>query len=305
MISALTGTVTHDNDTWLVDSGASKHMTGYKNYLSTLIERESHQKVKLGDDYKYPIKGVGEASYKLESGKLLKMKDVLYVPSLKKNLLSISGLEKKGFRVAFVDGQVLMWPRGKTIDDVVVIGVEERGLYKLKGSSDQVLVHSTINPCELWHQRFAHLHYRALPTVSKAVIGIPELQAKHEGVCNGCAQGKNVKSPFPSSDSKAKGILDIIHSDVCGPMSATSLSRYVYYVSFIDDFSRKTWIYFLKGKNEVFSKFKEFKALVENLSEKKIKIFRSDNGGEFTGGEFKSFCKEVGIKRGLYTPYNP
>ena len=80
-----------------------------------------------------------------------------------------------------------------------------------------------------------------------------------------------MKSPFPSSDSKAKEILDIIHSDACGPMSATSLSGYVYYVSFIDDFSCKTWIYFLKGKNEVFIKFKEFKALVENLSEKKIK----------------------------------
>ena len=96
-----------------------------------------------------------------------------------------------------------------------------------------------------------------------------------------------------------------MHSDVCGPMTATSLSEYVYYVSFIDDFSHKTWIYFLKGKNEVFSKFKEFKALVENLSEKKIKIFRSDNGGEFTSGEFKAFCKEVGIKRELSTAYNP
>ena len=62
LISALTGTVTHGNDTWLVDSGASKHMTSYKNYLSTLIERESHQKVKLGNDYQYPIKGVGESS---------------------------------------------------------------------------------------------------------------------------------------------------------------------------------------------------------------------------------------------------
>ena len=119
------------------------------------------------------------------------------------------------------------------------------------------------------------------------------------------AQGKNVKSPFPSSDSKAKGILDIVHSDMCGPMTATSLSGYVYYVSFIDDYSRKTWIYFLKGKNEVFSKFKEFKALVENLYEKKIKVFRSDNGGEFTSGEFKTFCSEVGIKRELSTPYNP
>ena len=114
-----------------------------------------------------------------------------------------------------------------------------------------------------------------------------------------------MKKPFLSSDSEAKGILDIIHSDVCGPMATTSLSGYVYYVSFIDDFSRKTWIYFLKGKNEVFDKFKEFKALMDNLSEKKIKIFRSDNRGEFTGGEFKSFCTEAGIKRELSTPYNP
>ena len=97
-----------------------------------------------------------------------------------------------------------MWPKGKTIDDAIVIGVEEGGLYKLKGKSDQALVHSTINPCELWHRRFAHLHYRALPIVSKAVTSIPKLQVKHEGVCKGCAQGKNVKSLFPSSNNKAK-----------------------------------------------------------------------------------------------------
>ena len=88
-------------------------------------------------------------------------------------------------------------------------------------------------------------------------------------------------------------------------MTTTSLSGYVYYVSFIDDYSHKTSIYFLKGKNEVFSKFKGFKAFVENLSEKKIKVFKSDNGGEFTLGEFKAFYKEVGIKRELSTPYNP
>ena len=125
-----------------------------------------------------------------------------------------------------------------------MIGVEEGGLYKLKGKSNQALVHSTINPCELWNKRFAHLHYRALPIMSKVVTGIPKLQANHEGVCKGCPQGKNVKSPFPSSDNKAKGILDIVHSDMCGPMTTTSLSRYVYYVSFIDDYSCKTWIYF-------------------------------------------------------------
>jgi len=111
-----------------------------------------------------------------------------------------------------------------------------------------------------------------------------------------------VKNPFPSSDNKAKGILDIIHSDVCGPMATTSLSGYVYYVSFIDDYSRKSWVDFLKSKDEVFGKFKEFKALIENHFEKKIKTLRSDNGGEFTSGEFNDLCKRSGIKRELSTP---
>jgi transposase InsO family protein len=71
---------------------------------------------------------------------------------------------------------------------------------------------------------------------------------------------------------------------------------------FIDDYSRKTWVYFLKSKYEVFNKFKEFKALIENLFEKRIKIVRSDNGGEYTSKEFVKYCKYVGIKRELTTP---
>jgi transposase InsO family protein len=79
----------------------------------------------------------------------------------------------------------------------------------------------------------------------------------------------------------------------------------VYYVSFIDDFSRNTWIYFLKKKYEVFDKFKEFKALVENQTEKIIKVLRTDNGGEFCGNEFEEFCKKCGIARQKTTPYTP
>ena len=118
-------------------------------------------------------------------------------------------------------------------------------------------------------------------------------------VCKGCAKGKNIKKTFPSSESKEKGILEIIHSDVCNPMSSSSLSGYVYYVSCIDYFSRKAWIYFMKKKDEVLSNFKEFKALIENHTENKIKTFRSNNGGEFTSNEFKELCKESGIKREL------
>ena len=87
------------------------------------------------------------------------MKDVLFVPGLKKNLLSISTLDTKGMRVAFVDGQVIMWPNGKTIDDVVVIGEQEGGLYKLKGQPEQSLVHDSIEPNELWHRILANVHY--------------------------------------------------------------------------------------------------------------------------------------------------
>ena len=83
------------------------------------------------------------------------------------------------------------------------------------------------------------MHYRALPCASKVVKGFLEIQEKNEGVCKGCAKGKNTKKTFPSSESKAKGILEIIHSDVCGPMSSSSLSGYVYYVSFIDDYLRR------------------------------------------------------------------
>ena len=115
------------------------------------------------------------------------------------------------------------------------------------------------------------MHYRALPIARKAIEGLPEFQAKHDGGCKGCAKGRNTKKTFPSSESKPKGILETIHSEVCGPMSSISLSGYAYYVSLIDEFSGKTWVYFMKNKDEVFSKFKEFKALIENHTERKIK----------------------------------
>ena len=88
-----------------MDSGASRHMTGFKDSLSSLTTKDSPHQVRLGDNSSYPIKGIGNAFYSIDSGKHLKMENVLYVPGLQKNLLSISGLEEKGLRGAFVDGQ--------------------------------------------------------------------------------------------------------------------------------------------------------------------------------------------------------
>ena len=91
-------------------------------------------------------------------------------------------------------------------------------------------------------------------------LPLPEIQIQHKGVCKGCALGKNVKGSFPSNDNRSKETLDLIHSDVCGPMIVASLNGYLYHVLFIDDHSRKTWIYFLKNKDGVLAKFQEFKA---------------------------------------------
>ena len=111
-------------------------------------------------------------------------------------------------RVAFIDGQVLMWPKGKTIDNAIVIGEREGGLYKLKGQPKQALVHDSMEPSELWHRRLAHVHYRALSLASKAVNGLPKIQTKHEGICKECAKGKNIKKSFPSSKRKPNEYLN-------------------------------------------------------------------------------------------------
>ena len=132
LISSLTRTITHGSDTWLIDCCGSKHMKSYRYSLSNLIKKDSPHKVKLGDDFQYPIKGIGEASFKSDYGKLMKIKDVLFILGLRNNILSISTLEEKGFIISFVDGEVLMWPKGKYFNDAIVIGVQEGGLYKLK-----------------------------------------------------------------------------------------------------------------------------------------------------------------------------
>ena len=137
------------------------------------------------------------------------------------------------------------------------------------------------------------------------VCGIPSIYLSKNAICKGCMLGKNIKKSFPSSDNRAQGILDLVHSDVCGLMSSPSLSGCLYYVILIDDYSRKCWIYFLKAKSDTFDKFKEYKAFIEKQIGKHIRILRTYNGGEFESLQFEDFCKSAGIKRQLTMPYNP
>jgi IS30 family transposase len=108
---------------------------------------------------------------------------------------------------------------------------------------------------------------------------------------------------FPPIASRSEGILQSVHSDVFGVVSVPSLGKSVYYFSFIDDFSRNTWIHFLRKKSKLFERLKEFKGLMENLTEKRIKVLRMDNGGELFINEFKELCKKCGIERQKTNPY--
>jgi hypothetical protein len=163
-----------------------------------------------------------------------------------------------------MEGKALLWHKDSSLESAIEIRVRIGGLYKLLGHPIQALVHKTVNLCELWHRRFGRLHYGALPKLQNSVIGMPDILNDHDGVFTGCVLGKNVKGSFPNSSRRSKGILDLVHSNICGLMSTQSLSGYLYYVLFINDFLQKTWIFFLKTKSKTLEKFWEFKALVEN-----------------------------------------
>ena len=280
-------------------------MIGYKDVLSNFKKENFTYEGELGDEASYAIKMTGSVSFQLEEGVNLHLDEVLYVLGLRKNLISMAVLESKGFKVVFMEGKALLWSKDEDLSSTLVIGYQEGGLYKLPGQMMTALVHDEVSPNEIWHRRLGHLHFKALPDLQKMVSGMPNLDFSQKEICKGCSLGKIVKKSLPSSMHSSKVILELIHSDICGPMSSPSLSGYLYFVIFIDDLSRKTWIYFLKAKNETFYKFQEFKALVEKQTGKCIRVLRTDNGGEYESRQFEDYCKEHGIKRQLTVPYNP
>ncbi|MCO5613004.1 hypothetical protein L7F22_067277 [Adiantum nelumboides] len=136
------------------------------------------------------------------------------------------------------------------------------------------------------------------------VVDLPAIMDLPD-VCEACMMGKQHRQPFPQEASRAKAPLELVHTDLCGKMNTTALGGSSYFMTLIDDYSRRTWVYFLKGKDEAFAKFKEWHVLVEKESGNKLKKLRSDRGGEFTSSEFADYCKQHGIKLHLTTPHTP
>ena len=123
--------------------------------------------------------------------------------------------------------------------------------------------------------------------------------------CVSCVLGKHKRDSFSTTSHRAKEQLELVHLDLCGPMPTQSLGGSLYFLTFIDDFSWKIWIYFIKNNSETFAKFKEFKASAEKQSGKFVKILRSYAKGEYDSKEFVDFCEQHGIKKQTTTRYTP
>ena len=155
---------------------------------------------------------------------------------------------------------------------------------------------------DLWHKRLGHCNFEA---VEKALhsCNIPFNATKSSILCHPCCIAKSHKLPYSSSHTQYTAPLQLIHSDVWGPAPLFSINGFSYYVTFVDQFSRYTWLYLLKSKGDVFIAFKHFKTLAENQLNCSIKAFQSDWGGEFQG--LTSFLQDHGIQHKVFCPYTP
>ena len=157
----------------------------------------------------------------------------------------------------------------------------------------------------VWHRRLGHPNTQILSHVLNSDLPGNKDRYSLSLECDSCKLGKSKTLPFPLHASRASHCFDLIHSDVWGPSPVSSHEKFKYYVTFIDDHSRFTWVYFLRSKSEVFRTFTEFLAYVDNQFSTSIKTLRTDSGGEYLSTEFQAFLASKGIIHQRSCPSTP
>ena len=316
--------------------GCTHHMSNnrelFENYQSNEYNKSS---VEVGNGASLPIVGRGEISVTLSlphnKKKKCRLTNVLYVPGLSHNLLSISQItSEKNLSVNFFQNSCKIANKsgklvasGKKLGKLFVLEcVEGHGAANIASHAE----HDEI----LWHRRFCHIGFDNLRKIIKndLVDGIDVKITKEKYACENCYDGKNHKIPFyPNKSESNRNPISLIHSDICGPIKPESLGGGNYFITFIDDATRFCWIYILKHKSEAFETFKKFKLMVENqfnskihalrtvvkqksdtfdTSKKfmsmgenqlssKIHALRTDGGGEYCSNAFETFLENCGI----------
>ena len=237
------------------------------------------------------------------------IKDVLFVPGLSVNLISIACVPENGYNVTFNNDTANV--NGK----IIMVGTRVvKTLYRLDISTDQLVTKgmaasSNTAPLDIWHERIAHANERIIKKMAtgEAVTGMsisPNSKQLNE-CCHGCNVGKMHKLPFTPSQSKTHRVGELIHSDLVGPMQVASPNGTRYYVLFKDDFSLYKAVYFLKLKSDTSESFKTFSQKIFNQTGNRIETLRSDNGGEYTGQDFKDWMAINGIRQQTSAAYTP
>ncbi|TMW59503.1 hypothetical protein Poli38472_004572 [Pythium oligandrum] len=159
---------------------------------------------------------------------------------------------------------------------------------------------------ETWHARSGHPNIETYKGTQAVTTGLPELTKSSEQLCGGCAMGKLTVAPFPhASTTKTNRVLELVHTDLIGPMKVKSAGGARYVLTFVDDFSRHVKVYFLKSKSQVTAKFVEYIREMENLCGVKMQRLRLDNGSEYVNKRFKAVCVANGIAHQTTVPYSP
>jgi len=290
-------------DKWVIDSGCTYHMTSRMDWFSEFNENETTM-ILLGDDHTVKLKESGSVKVNTRSGSIRVLKNVRFVPNLRRNLISTGTLDKLGYKHEGGDGKVRFYKENKT----ALRGDLVNGLYVLDGHTvvnEKCNVEGSNEKIELWHCRRGHMSLNNMKISAEKGL----LEKKHIrdlSFCENYVMGKSKKLSFNVGKHITEEVLGYIHADLWGSPNVTpSLSGKHYFLSIIDDKSRKVWLMFRKTKDETFERFCEWKELVENQVNKKVKILQTDNGLEFYNLKFDEFCKQNGIERHRTCTYTP
>ena len=295
---------------WCLDSGCTGHMCNEKRRFLEFTKSDSE--LNLANNQSTRITGIGKVNISVDTGREKREVDLLkvfYVSDLRTNLLSVSAVTSRGYEVKFREKDAIVTDKN---NQVIVRADRVGNLYYVRTCQDvtnNVEVESEPKkPIDEWHERLGHVNERDLKLMAKSnlVYGLKFSDNEKLSDCEICAREKQTCKPFPTGkENRTRDLLEIVHTDVCGPMRHASLGGKKYFVTFIDDKSRWCEVYFIKNKSDVLDIFKSYKAEVETYTGKKIKFLQSDNGLEYVNREFDKFLKSNGIRRRLTVPHTP
>ena len=258
------------------------------------FEQVDGGKVLLGNNLACKVAGIGSINIRMFDGIERDLKHVRYVPELKRNLISLGVIDQARCNIKAENGNLQIEENGL----VIMKGIRRNGLYVLTGSTTKPAITASVSSdrTKLWHMRLTHMSEKGMKGLSKqGLLGNDQITSLQ--FCEKCVFGKATRHRFNPGKKETKQTLDYVHSDLWGPSQVPSHGGARYFITFIDDYSRRVWVYVLKYKNEAFEKFKEWTALMENQTEKRLKRLRTDNGLEYCNKDFENFCKSKGIAR--------